>query len=627
MGIVWKAWDSQLKRVVALKEVLAAPNDSGRNERFLREAQMAARLRHPNIVTVHDVGSHQGTCYLTAEYVPGVSLDHVLAKGPLPFRRAVQIAKTCAEALYSAHQQRILHRDVKPANILLDDEGRPYITDFGLAKDVSAGATQGLTLSGNILGTPMYMSPEQASGRLRDMGPASDQFSLGIVLYEMLTGQRPFGGDSLAEILNAIIKSEPRRPREINEKIPPDVEATCMKALAKDPARRHASLAVMASDLGRFLEEKLVVEPPPVPPARPPERRKKTAVVVPPNRVPPAPRSQGTPVAAKVPMEAEARRELARKEAFAKVMAGDLEGAIADLTDLIKAGPEHAAILNLRGAAYYDLGDFVNALADADRACDLAPDDMRIRLNRGQDRLSIGDLKGAREDFDKVLKLDGASIEAFEWRSRVRLWTGDLNGAIADAEAWSKNAPDDPAAHLRLAYALDAKGDTQKAVAELGVALEGWPKDTDSSYMRAYLDALKAENGQSEWIASACRARRAWLQGDYATARQGYESALQGSTKRDEDDPRTCPVLALAHVHLAFIHCLLSQGRTSPAVCSQLIPDEQAKLERTAALDCVSRAVHLRIDFSTFAAQEMLVPLRSEGRWIELENADMGAGR
>jgi len=783
MGIVWKAWDSQLKRVVALKEVMAAPNDAGRAERFLREAQMAARLRHPNIVTVHDVGSHAGTCYLTQEYVPGVSLDHVLAKGPLPFRRAVQIAKTCAEALYSAHQQRILHRDVKPANILLDDEGRPYITDFGLAKDVSAGATHGLTLSGDLLGTPVYMSPEQASGRLRDMGPASDQFSLGVVLYEMLTGHRPFGGNSLVEILNAIIKSQPRRPREINEKIPLNVEATCLKALAKDPTRRYPSLAEMASDLGRFLEEKLLVEPPSVPQARPPDRRKKTAVVVPPARTPQRPRTKGTPVAAivggltvvaiivlfalpkresptgegtatvkppdgrdasreaeevaarmkredvrvrietqrkridaepgkedeviatlqalrkeargdeellstvddavakgrearirakladadlsatskyaealqmcaalleelgtlpepvrielrkeiydqvtvlgdraaKAPMETEERRALRLQEAQVKVDAFDYEGAIADLTQLLKAGPDDALVLNLRAIAYYGLGEFVSALADADRACDLAPDNSTIHLNRGQDRFLIGDLAGAREDFDKVLQLDRASIEALQWRSRVRLRSGEVDGAISDAEEWSKIAPDDPVAHVRLAYALDAKGDTQKAAAEFGVAQEGLPTNTDSSYMRAYLAAVKAEGGKSEWIMSASRARQAWQRGEYAAARQWYERALQGATKRDEEDARTRPILAVAHVHLAFIHCLLSQGRTSPAVREHLISVEGAKRERAAALDSVSDALRLGIGFATFATDDTFFTLQSEGRWIDLE--------
>ncbi len=254
MGVVWKAWDSQLQRSVALKLIRSATlADSAEIDRFLREARAAARLRHPNIVPVHDVGEIDGQHYFTCDFVEGESLEAARKRETLPPRRAIALVKTVAEALHHAHGEGIVHRDVKPANILLDREGRPFVTDFGLAKEVGTGSS-GPTLSGQILGTPAFMSPEQADGRIHEIGPASDQWSLGVTLYLLLTDVLPFNGQSMSDLVHAIREEEPISPTTWNKKLHADAQTIVLKTLEKDPGRRYASLADLSADLGRYLD-------------------------------------------------------------------------------------------------------------------------------------------------------------------------------------------------------------------------------------------------------------------------------------------------------------------------------------------------------------------------------------
>lgn len=254
MGVVWKAWDTQLKRVVALKQILGGETDPETAERFLREAQAAARLKHPNIVGVHDVGVIEGSQYFTTDYVEGQPLDKVMRGEPIGERKALDLVRAVAEALAYAHEQGIVHRDIKPQNILVDGRGTPFVVDFGLAKDVKKELGRNLTVTGQVLGTPAYMSPEQAQGLAETLGPASDQFSLGVVMYEMITGKRPFESTSLGDLLLHIISRDPARPTQVDPRVHRDVETICLRAMEKDPSRRYASMSEFAADVARHLQ-------------------------------------------------------------------------------------------------------------------------------------------------------------------------------------------------------------------------------------------------------------------------------------------------------------------------------------------------------------------------------------
>jgi len=251
MGVVYKALHLRLKRTVALKMLLAgayaAPHELAR---FRREAEAVAGLRHANIVQVYDVDDHEARPYFTMEFVEGGSLGQKLAGTPQPARQTAALAATLAEAVQAAHQGGIVHRDLKPANILLTTDGTPKIADFGLARHFNGGP--GLTLSGARLGTPSYMAPEQATGGAHTIGPSADIYSLGAVLYELLTGRPPFRGETAAETELQVICQEPVPPSRLNSKVPRDLETICLKCLRKDPERRYVTAAALAEDLHRF---------------------------------------------------------------------------------------------------------------------------------------------------------------------------------------------------------------------------------------------------------------------------------------------------------------------------------------------------------------------------------------
>jgi serine/threonine protein kinase len=251
MGIVYKARHVPLNRAVALKMLLggayAGPEE---RERFAREAEAIAGLRHANIVQIYDVGDHEGRPFFTMEYVDNGSLADVLRGRPQTARQAACLLSTLTEAVQAAHQRGIVHRDLKPANILLNADGTPKIADFGLARHFEGGP--GLTLSGARLGTPSYMAPEQALGKPRAVGPATDIYSLGAILYELLTGGPPFRGETAAETERQVITEEPVPPILLNSKVPRDLQTICLKCLQKDPAKRYATAAALADDLHRF---------------------------------------------------------------------------------------------------------------------------------------------------------------------------------------------------------------------------------------------------------------------------------------------------------------------------------------------------------------------------------------
>jgi tetratricopeptide (TPR) repeat protein len=255
MGVVYRARQKGLDRVVALK-ILNPRGTAGREEveRFFREARAAARLQHPNIVAIHEVGSASGYYFFTMDYVEGRTLHDFIEDHPLDARTAATVLAKVARAVHYAHEQGIIHRDLKPANILVDRDGEPRVMDFGLAKEIASESR--LTQSGVVMGTPSYMSPEQARGEPLD--GRTDVYSLGAVLYEALTGLPPFRGRDPATVLRQVLEVEPMPPRRLRADTPRDLETICLKALEKERERRYATAAELADDLERFLRGEAV---------------------------------------------------------------------------------------------------------------------------------------------------------------------------------------------------------------------------------------------------------------------------------------------------------------------------------------------------------------------------------
>jgi WD40 repeat protein len=259
MAVVYKARQVNLGRLVALKMILAGPHAAlAAKARFLREAKTIAQLQHPNIVQVHDYGLHEGKAYLCLELLEGGSLADELKRGPRSPVQAAQLVAVLARAVHAAHEQGIVHRDLKPANVLFTADGTPKITDFGLAKH----ADSGMTATGEVLGTPHYMAPEQAAGLTREVGPAADVYALGAILYELLTSRPPHAAASLLETLEAVKGHEPASPRRLNAKVDRDLETICLTCLSKRPQRRYPSAVALAEDLENWVEHRPIVARP-----------------------------------------------------------------------------------------------------------------------------------------------------------------------------------------------------------------------------------------------------------------------------------------------------------------------------------------------------------------------------
>jgi serine/threonine protein kinase len=282
MGVVYKARHRSLHRLAALKMVLAGEFASSAQQlRFRLEAELAARVQHPNIVQLYEIGTHDSRPFLAMEWVEGGSLADRLDGKPWPPGEAAALVETLARAIHVAHGEGVVHRDLKPANILLSvassqlsvvsKDGSasslttdnwqlttaPKITDFGLAQPMEGAQT--FTQSGFLVGTPGYMAPEQASGRRALVGPATDIYALGVVLYQLLTGQLPFRGDSALDVLHAVLSDDPVRPRHLQARLPRDLETICLKCLAKEPGRRYADAQELAEDLRRFQSREPIV--------------------------------------------------------------------------------------------------------------------------------------------------------------------------------------------------------------------------------------------------------------------------------------------------------------------------------------------------------------------------------
>jgi predicted Ser/Thr protein kinase len=264
MGVVYLARQVSLNRAVALKMVLAGAQARGDElARFRIEAEAAAKLQHPNLVQIYEVGEYQGRPYFSLEYVEGGNLDDRFGGQPQPPISAAALVEKLARAMHYAHQRGIVHRDLKPANVLLTLAGEPKITDFGLAKQL--GSEAGLTHTGAVMGTPSYMAPEQAEARHAEVGPATDVYALGAMLYEFLTGWPPFIAETSWGTIERLLREEPVPPRRLQPNVPRDLEIICLKCLEKDPRRRYTTAEELADDLQRFREgEPIRARPAPV---------------------------------------------------------------------------------------------------------------------------------------------------------------------------------------------------------------------------------------------------------------------------------------------------------------------------------------------------------------------------
>ncbi len=257
-GVVYRAHQKSLNRTVALKVIgLGHWATDAHLKRFRREAEAAASLDHSGIVPIYEVGERDGSCYFSMKFVEGGQLDAVAKREPMPPRRAVELIAKVARTVHYAHEHGILHRDIKPGNILLDQKGEPHLTDFGLARLVESEST--VTRTMEVLGTPSYMAPEQAVGNNGAISSATDVYGLGAVLYQLLTGHPPFAGGTTYETIKLLLDTEPRQPRLWNSKIDRDLSTICLKCLEKDPKRRYASALALAEDLERWLKHEPIL--------------------------------------------------------------------------------------------------------------------------------------------------------------------------------------------------------------------------------------------------------------------------------------------------------------------------------------------------------------------------------
>ncbi len=473
MGVVYCAHDTTLRREVALK-VLNVAKRAGPEEidRFHREARAAAALDHPNIVKVLDVGelppshgSDRGEPFFTMELIQGQDLARAVAAGLLGPRDAVEVVRQIASALAFAHQRGVLHRDVKPQNILLRDPGREktpgtaglhaLLVDFGLAKFVERGlasrdAKKGemsllaLTQSGELIGTPAYAAPEQVAGA-RDVDARADVYSLGATLYHALTGRAPFQGESLLGLLAAVVESDPVRPRRLNPSIDADLETMVLKCLAKDPVDRYASAADLAEDCRLWLDgEPLLARPLTVLALAWRRARRRKAVIVPFAALSCA--LAGVVVFGGISLSrsrdqqaiersvAEAAQRLQSPDAAVRTAAHRV------LDEILAAQPDHRPALLARARARSREGDWRGAEADLSRVVDLDPDGAEARLQRARVRRDAGLAAAASADLDALLARAPATFEGLLLRGEVRLELADPAGALGDLASAARAA-------------------------------------------------------------------------------------------------------------------------------------------------------------------------------------------
>ncbi|MDP7034327.1 MAG: tetratricopeptide repeat protein [Planctomycetota bacterium] len=510
MGVVYKAQHTVLGRVVALKVMLAG--DTAHPEemaRFQRETQATAHLDHPNIVRIYDVGQQGETPYFTMELVRGCSLEAMIRDDRPGVSKAIDIINQLAQGLAYSHAEGIIHRDLKPANILFDEEGIPKLTDFGLAKFVESETN--LTRSGATLGTPAYMSPEQAAGDGDRLGPLSDVYSMGVIFYEILTGEKPHKGRSFADLVVQILNKEPPRPRSLNPSIHPDVETICLKAMAKEMDRRYESSQAFAEDLERFRDGRAIE-------ARAPgavyrfslwvRRNKVLATVIALAIL--AVVSVGGVFGAKAIQETRRRRSLEEAQArsalekaqaferreksqvfFDKALLyqrrGRAELAVDFFRRAAQADPtydqafhESALVLKAMGPSRYP-----EAIQELDKANRAAPHKTSHLLERASIHQRQDDYKKSLKDLNRVLQISPEDPEALTNRASVWLAMGDTSNGLKDLESALSQRPDLPQALYNRGEIRRSQSNPSAALADYTRALEIEPGFYAARYAQA----------------------------------------------------------------------------------------------------------------------------------------------
>jgi serine/threonine-protein kinase len=557
-GIVYKARDPRLKRLVALKMLIdGAFAGPAVLERFRAEAEVIARLAHPNFVQVYEVGESEGRPYLALELVEGGSLSRELEGGPLPVPRAVGLVATLAHAMEHAHRRGVVHRDLKPANVLLRDELRgaksedtrvshatrnsqliPLISDFGLAKDLASGANRGRTQSGAVLGTPCYMAPEQASGSRAAVGPSADVYALGAILYECLTGRPPFEGETDLDTLLAVVSSDPVPPSRLRPRLARDLDTICLKALAKQQGRRYPSALALAEDLDRFAAGEAVLARPESPIRKLARRARRHPVTIAASVL----AAGGLLIAAyaisarsgEVRREAEAdlsaARELNRRHEYASAVWYADRGfarvqGLSDDADL-SHGLEAEARLAQRGLLAEKLHGVAESLRfryDSDGLT--APERGRIEEQCRRLWSARGQIAGATGDIGEQTRIDLLDLALF-W-SGLRSGAGDPAGAaqlLDEAEALCGRDPamsprrralgvapgeSDPEPTTAREYAARGRerlraGDPAGAASDLQAAVDREPQGFWPNYYRGACAFKAGDHGRAVEAFSVC---------------------------------------------------------------------------------------------------------------------------
>ena len=498
MGVVWKAWDSKLRRTVAIKEMLPDYSVHARtsHERFEREGRAAARLTHPNIVPVYEAGIFEERPYLCSAYIEGRPLGQI--DPPPPWRQSVEWVRAIAGALAYAHREGIVHRDVKPPNILIDRNGHPYLTDFGLARDGRAFDDQRLTKSGQILGTPGYLSPEQIGGKGFRGDEGSDQFALGVVLYELVSGKHPFLRETMSGTLVAISSETPPPVDELDRSLPHDLAQVCQRAMARKVENRFGSMDDFESDLGRVLRGEAIAGGPVLPlPARiarslsthrwafatlvliaavasgialtlhPSPTDPGRATVATPDDVPDT-TPDDAPDAAIDALLAEGIRLLDEKK----------HGDAADrFRQVLEADPTRARALVGRAICRNVDGDAAGALEDATRAIELDPKKPESYLVRGRFLHRLGEYDAAIQDFSRASSLGLRTAEVHNHLGYALLQSGDAKGAYEEIVRAIALEPSYPDSFSSLGELFRLTGDPERAIAAYTKALEVAPTD------------------------------------------------------------------------------------------------------------------------------------------------------